>query len=126
MESNIDTSTSIIGVDCSGTERRAFLKKLQRQSRFCKCSGPVVIPEYMIGCDVSKLDSRSVKAYLDGRWSWRVIWWNINTCIHKAICRWRASSSMIGKTTTVVAGALTQHNCYPSALVASSNMLPVQ
>ena len=83
MKSVINPTQSLIGVDFSGDERRTFLKKLQSQTRFRRCRAPAIKQDCLIGRDVSKADPRSVKAYLDGRRSWRVTWWNVNRRLYE-------------------------------------------
>ena len=83
MKIAFNRNTSLIGVDFSGDERRAFLKKLQSQSRFRRRRAPAIKQDCLIGCDVSKADPRSVKAYLDGRRSWRITWWDMNRRLHE-------------------------------------------
>ena len=83
MKSVINPTQSSIGADFSGDERRAFLKKLQSQTRFRRCHAPATQQECLIGRDVSKADPRSVKAYLDGRRSWRITWWDMNRRLHE-------------------------------------------
>ena len=85
MRSTINARNSMIGVDCSGAERRAFLKKMQHTPLFSKCGASPSKSMCQIECDVSNSDRRSVKAYLDGRWSWRVRWWNFNRSVHQLI-----------------------------------------
>lgn len=78
-------SKSIIGIDFSGEERRAFLQKLQRSPRFKKTLWKRNRAECLIGTDVSKSDHRSVKAQLAGKSAWRVLWWDFNCWVCKVM-----------------------------------------
>lgn len=85
-ESNL-TNRGIYERDWAAVDRQEFLREIRFGDRYQRGSVGAGMPVDLCGTDVSGGDSRSVKAYLNGRGDLRAGWWVFYAALYRLATR---------------------------------------
>ena len=85
-ETNL-TNQGIYERDWAAADRQAFLRKTPSVARSQRRSVGAGMPLAVCGTDVSGGDSRSVKAFLNGRGDLRAAWWMLFSTLYRLATR---------------------------------------